>query len=225
MAKDNSARVRQAAQLARKHGRRAGYDRILIVTEGRKTEPLYFDEIRQHHKLHTANVQVQHGALGTQPLQVVDYAEQLFASGDANKRIRPGAFEQVYAVFDRDDHPTYHDALAKAAALNGRLKNDLGVAIKFEAIASVPCFELWLLLHFEDVLAPIHRADVYRRLDGYLPGYTKGQGGHFLATRAGLAAATQRASQLARRHEAQDGEQPFTDVHRLVSLLTGLKSG
>ena len=225
MAQDNSARARQAAQLARKKGRRASYDRILIVTEGSKTEPLYFDEIRQHFKLHTANVQVQHGVWGTQPIQVVEYAEQLFLRGEAGKRIAGRAFEQVYAVFDRDDHPTYHDALAKAAALNGKLKNDLGVAIRFEAIPSVPCFELWLLLHYEDVLAPIHRADVYRRLDRYMPGYAKGQTGQFAATHAELGAAIQRAAQLGQRHAAQDGQQPFTDVHRLVSLLTGLKSG
>ncbi len=89
----------------------------------------------------------------------------------------------------------------------------------------VPCFELWLLLHFEDVLAPIHRNEVYRRLLEYLPGYAKGQGGQFDATRAQLATATQRAARLGELHAAHDGEHPFTDVHRLVGLLTGLKAG
>ena len=225
MGSDKQPKARQAAQLARKQGRRASYDRILIVSEGSKTEPLYFGEIRSFYKLRTAHVQVQPGALGTQPLQVVEFAEQLFRMGDRHKGIQPCAFEQVYVLFDRDDHPSYHAALARAQALNGKLKNDLKVAVRFEAIASVPCFELWLLLHFEDVLAPIHRNEVYRRLLEYLPGYSKGQGGQFEATRAQIAIATQRAAGLGELHAAHDGEHPFTDVHRLVGLLTGLKAG
>lgn len=210
--------------MARKQGRRASYDRILIVSEGSKTEPHYFGEIRSHYKLHTANVQVQPSALGTQPLQVVEFAERLFLDGDASKGIQPRAFEQVYAVFDRDDHPTYHAALAKAAALHTKLRNDLGVHVKFEAIATVPCFELWLLLHFEEVTASLHRTEVHHRLRQHLPNYTKGQVGHFAATRAQLDVATQRAAHLAGQHVAHDGSQPYTDIHRLVNLLVALKS-
>jgi hypothetical protein len=38
----------------------------LIVSEGSKTEALYFGEIRQQFKLQTANVQVQPSGFGTQ---------------------------------------------------------------------------------------------------------------------------------------------------------------
>ena len=222
MGKDNQPKARQAAKLARKKARRAPYERILIVSEGSKTEPHYFGEIRAYYRLHTANVQVQSGVLGTQPLQVVQYAEQLFLQGDEAKQIQPRAFEQVYAVFDRDDHPTYHNALGKAAALNGKLRSDLGQQITFRAVASVPCFELWLLLHFEDVLAPMRRNEVYERLRAHLPGYDKGQEGHFERTRPHLDAAHQRASHLAGIHNAHDGIEPYTDMHMLVTLLTTL---
>lgn len=208
--------------MARKQGKRASYDRILIVSEGSKTEPLYFGEIRSFYKLNTAHVRVQPGALGTQPLQVVEYAEQLFRMGDSHKGIQPRAFEQVYALFDRDDHPTFHAALASAEALNGKLKNDLGVVVKIEAIPSVPCFELWLLLHFEDIHAPLHRAEVQQRLRQHLPGYAKGQAGQFAATRLHIDLATQRATQLALQHTAHDGR-PFTGIHGLVSLLMKMK--
>jgi hypothetical protein len=30
-------------------------------------------------------------------------------------------------------------------------------------VVSVPCFELWLLLHFDDVLAPLHRDEAITR--------------------------------------------------------------
>ena len=223
MGKDNQPKERQARELARKKAQRGSYDRILIVCEGSKTEPQYLQEIRIFHRLHTANVQVQHSQLGTEPLQVVEYAEQLFIDGDAARSIQPRAFEQVFAVFDRDDHATYHAALAKAHALNGTLRNDLGQKVKFNAVASVPCFELWLLLHFEDVLAPIHRNEVYARLRNHLPGYDKGQTGHFQQTRDKIAAATIRANHLATLSTATDGNEPYTDMQKLVHILTTLK--
>jgi hypothetical protein len=224
MGRDNQPKARQATKLARKKARRASYDRILVVSEGSKTEPQYFEEIRSYHRLHTANVQVHPGALGTKPVQVVEYGERLFTEGDPRKGIQARAFEQIYAVFDRDDHDSYHHALAKAAALDGRLRNDLRERVKFQAIASVPCFELWLLLHFEDVFAPLQRTEVYRRLRQHLPGYDKGQTGHFNRTLALLDLATQRATHLVGVNTAHDGTAPYTDVHRLVSLLTTLKS-
>jgi len=222
--KDNQPKARQAVKLARKKASRASYDRILIVSEGSKTEPLYFNEIRSSYRLHSANVQVWPSAYGTQPLQVVEYAENLFQNGDAVKGVRALEFEQVYAVFDRDDHTTYHAALGKAASLNGKLINDLEEPVRFEAIASVPCFELWLLLHYEEILAPMHRDTVYERLRHYLPEYEKGQGGHFEATHANLKDATRRAAQIAGLANAHDGVAPYTDVHSLVALLTGLKN-
>lgn len=224
MGKDNQPKHRQAAQLARKAGQRASYDRILIVTEGSKTEPLYLGDIRSKYRLQTANVQVQHSQYGTSPIRIVEYAEHLFVNGDEEKNIQPRAFEQVYVVFDRDDHETYHNALNKAAALNGKLRNDLKQPVKFEAIASVPCFELWLLLHFEDVHAPLHRAEVYQRLRQHLPNYDKGQAGHYAQTCPNLADASQRAERLAQLTTAHDGVEPYTDMHRLVHLLSTLKS-
>ncbi len=225
MGKDNQPKVRQAAQLARKAGRRAGYNRILIVSEGSKTEPLYLGEIRMEYRLHTTNVQVQPSQFGTTPLQVVEYAEHLFVDGDETKNIQPGAFEQIYAVFDRDDHTTYHNALTKSAALDRRkLRNDLNHPVRFAAIASVPCFELWLLLHFEDVLAPLHRTEVYHRLRQYLPGYDKGQAGHYTQTCQHLDVAAQRAKHLTELTTAYNGVEPYTDLHRLVHLLTTLKT-
>ena len=74
MARDNSPKERQRQQLERKLARRASYDRILIVSEGSKTEPNYFGEIRQAYRLHTANVEVRPSELGTAPIQVVQYA-------------------------------------------------------------------------------------------------------------------------------------------------------
>lgn len=223
MARDNSPKERQKQQLERKLGRRASHDRILIVSEGSKTEPNYFREIRTAHRLHTANVEVQPSEWGTSPLQVVQYAKELFEYGNRQKKIQPRAYEQVYAVFDRDDHSSYFDALNLATSLNGKLRNDARQPISFKAVASVPSFELWLLLHYEDIQAPIHRFEVMQRLKQHLPDYEKGAGRAFALTRDRLAMATQRAQALATKFSARTDPEPYTAIAELVTLLTTLR--
>jgi len=224
MSRDNAPKERQRRQLERKLNRRASYDRILIVSEGSKTEPNYFSEIRAAYRLHTANVAVRPSDLGTAPIQVVRYAQTLFERGDQHRHLPPRAFERVFAVFDRDDHDSYFDALRLAASLDGNLRNDARRPIRFQAIASVPSFELWLLLHYEDVLAPMHRDEVLRRLRLRFPSYTKGMSNAYAFTHNGLDAAIQRAEMLASCHSAQDAPEPFTAIGALVQLLRGLRA-
>jgi len=226
MARDNSPKERQRKQLERKQARRASYDRILIVSEGSKTEPNYFREIRADYRLHTANVEVRPSELGTAPIQVVQYAKELFEKGDRHKNISPRAFEQVYAVFDRDDHGSYFDALRLAESLDGKLKNDAKQFIRFKAIASVPSFELWLLLHYEDIRAPLHRDDVMQRLrkPENFPSYEKGAARAFATTCEWLDIASQRAEALAARFTADTAPEPYTAIVELVKLLTTLRT-
>jgi hypothetical protein len=222
MGRDNTPQIRQRAQLERKRSRRASYERILIVSEGSKTEPLYFCEIRSAKRLSTINVQVYASALGTQPSQVVEYAKQLFEEGDLNKGIRKRAFEKVFAVFDRDDHSTYFNALDQAQSLDKRMRNDLNQIVEFRAIASITSFELWLLLHFEDIRHPLHRDDVMVRLKKYIPDYEKGGGGSYARTSKSLDTATSRAKLLKQRSNAFIDTEPYTDIHELVEILNGL---
>jgi hypothetical protein len=223
MARDSSPKERQLKQLERKLGRRASYDRILIVSEGSKTEPNYFSEIRRAYKLHTANVEVRHSEQGTAPVQVVQYAKDLFEIGDRNKRIQPRAFDRVYAVFDRDEHASYFDALQMARSLDGKLKNGNKQFIQFRAIASVPSFELWLLLHYEDIQHSIHRHEVLRRLKAHIPGYDKGAQGTFLITKSRVSIAMERAQALSVRAKASLDREPFTAIDELVRVLTQLR--
>lgn len=204
--------------------RRASYDRILIVSEGSKTEPNYFKEIRKLYRLHTANVAVRPSEFGTAPIQVVEYAKELFENGDPHKNIQPRAFERVYAVFDRDDHASYLDALQLANSLDRKIKNDIKQYVDFQAIASVPSFELWLLLHFEDIQAPLDRHEVERRLKKHIPGYFKGATNSFELTQQYLESASLRANHLVTRFTAYNASEPFTDVFKLVTLLTKLRN-
>ncbi|MCW5323111.1 RloB domain-containing protein [Verminephrobacter aporrectodeae subsp. tuberculatae] len=223
MGRDNTPRERQHKELERKkQAQRASYDRILIVSEGSKTEPNYFREICSFHRLPTANVQVHPSELGTAPILVVQYAKKLFEQGEHNK-VQRRAFEKVYAVFDRDEHGRYHEALALAESLDGKLKNDNRQSVVFQAIASVPSFELWLLLHYVDVHAPLHRDEALQRLKQHFPGYDKGATNAFATTCKHLAVATQHAEGLAKRFTARTDPEPFTAVGELVKLLTTLR--
>lgn len=224
MGADNQPKHRQAARdLRRRAAVRQPYERLLIVCEGEKTEPQYLREIQRARRLATAHVQVLHSRFGTEPQQVLQYALKVFKDGDRAHGLLPRAFDRIVVVFDRDEHQSYHEALAQANAQSGKLRNDNGVAVPVEAVASVPCFELWLLLHFEDVHAPLHRHEALERLKAHLPGYEKGGGGHWAATESLLDEATPRALRLAQVTTPHDGTQPYTAMHELVSRLLHLK--
>ncbi|NTF65757.1 RloB domain-containing protein [Agrobacterium rhizogenes] len=184
---------------------------MLIVCEGEKTEVNYFEAIRREKRLPNADIEIVPSDYGTSPLNIVDYAIDRF-----NER---NAFDRVYAVFDRDDHDSYHNALAKAEATDKKLKNDEGTAILFRAVPSVPNFELWVLLHFRDVLAPMHRNKVYAELSkpALYPTYAKNSKTVYQDTKGRLPEASGRAAVLHERFTKYDGKDPYTDV----DMLTG----
>lgn len=202
---------KKRGKLVRTAGHRPPYPRILIACEGEKTEPLYFEDIRKKNRVPSAHVRVLHSDLGTEPRQVVDFAEGKF--------LETREYEWVFAVFDRDDHRTYHDALARAQSLDKKLKNNEKEAIRFVAIPSVPCFELWLLLHFVNQLAFCHRNELFRRLAKHITGYSKGQTGVFALTEPHVPVATSRAEGLRGRFGPHSGTDPYTEVDVLVAML------
>ena len=127
-----------------------------------------------------------------------------------------------YAVFDRDDHKTYHEALKLAESLNQKLRNDEKQPVVFQAITSIPSFELWFLLHFEDIQHHLHRDKVMSRLKKYMRGYDKGSDNCFEKTRKHLDIARNRARRLFQNSNAYDDKNLYTTVFNLVDLLINL---
>ncbi|WP_210239400.1 MULTISPECIES: RloB family protein [unclassified Mesorhizobium] len=205
--------------MRRKNGRKKGAPRILIVCEGEKTETNYFTAIRQERRLSSARVRILPSDFGTDPLNVVNYAvDQFLKEGKT--------FDQVYAVFDRDDHHNFHNALNRAAALDKAYRNDAGVLVPFMAVPSVPNFELWILLHFRDVLASIHRTEVYAELrkPGVYPAYAKNIATAYEDTKARIADATTRAVLLRGLFAPPNGSDPYTDVDVLAGTILAIPS-
>lgn len=121
---------------------------ILVFTEG-ETEVDYLTAYwRDNANKVTVTIDAFHGS----PKSLVDRAATAKRS-DARSAKRGGGrpFDEIWCVFDCDEHPFVPEALQKAA------DNGIGVAY------SVPCIELWFVLHFEDQQAHIERGPAQAR--------------------------------------------------------------
>lgn len=211
----NKARREDAHQ--RKTARRKPYDRVLIVCEGEKTEPYYFQELCDYYTLATANVTVD-GSCDSSPKSVYEHAVKLFNKAKAEGN----AYDRVYCVFDKDKHDTYLSTLDK---ISRQKPKDT-----FFAISSVPCFEYWLLLHFEFTTRPYAASGknsigkmAEKDLKRYLPHYQKGERGLFLVLVESLETAMNHAERSLDVATREGIDNPSTRVHKLVGYLQGIK--
>jgi len=215
MGRDNHPRDRQRAKIERKQGHRAPGRRFLIVCEGKKTEPYYLEELRTALRLPTANLHILHEGV-TEPRQILEAALDVFLEGKGD--LRKKAADVLIAVFDRDEHRTYHEALALARELDARgMKNDEKKPVRVFAVPSNSCFELWLLLHWKDVQTPVHRHDAFVQVRQNLSDYEKGCRGVFAQTVPLLPEAAKRAFRLESCCDPLDG--PWTSVPTLLQFL------
>lgn len=179
---------------------------ILVVCEGSKTEPYYLNDLKRELGL-TAMKVVPGNISGTNPKSITDYTKAEFKKMLKEKGVEK---ENFWCAFDRDDHEYVENALVMA--------RDNGFKVSF----SNPCFELWLLLHFQDQNAWINRKDAKRQLKKYIPEYEKSMAGVFARISAHLPAAKKRAEFLRKQNKTADNcetENPSTTADLLVKFL------
>ena len=130
--------------------------------EGSKTEPAYFEALRS--ACRSALIEIEpHPGVGvpyTIAQRAAERAEQL--GRGRRRRRRNDSFEakdQVWAVFDRDEHPKYPEAV--------ELCRNRGIRIA----RSDPCFELWLILHEQGYDGLSNRHEVQAELRRLRPEY------------------------------------------------------
>lgn len=173
---------------------------FVLYTEGEVTEPDYFQTFG---RVRGATVRVECKHRGSAPISVVNAAIEFKESAefDSSEHV-------VAAVFDVDEHKL-QPALKKA--------KEKGVP----CYVSDPCFELWLLLHFEEQTAAIHRAKVLSALRRNLRGYDKHvTDKHFAELSAGFSSARSRAKTTCRNApEGEFGTMARTNVHELVDQI------
>jgi RloB-like protein len=182
--------------------------RILVVCEGKKTEPLYLRQF-QHH-VRNPRVHVEPVGPAGVPRTVVETAIDLRRQAeDEAKRQRDEnlLWDEVWAVFDMDDHPHVAEAKQLATA------NGIRLAV------SNPCFELWALLHFVDHQAHIERDKLRATLQQHLLGYDKEL--VFVKLHPGYDNAVRRARELddAAERAGRPGRNPTTGVHLLTEII------
>lgn len=209
--------------IGRRHDFRIVHDRILVVCEGQKTEPLYFGGIRKEHRLSSSLVVICDCSGKTAPLQIVEAAAELFRKGNPHEGIEAKCFDRIYAVFDRDQHDSYRQALERAEALNNKMENDEGNAVPFEAVPSNPCFELWLLLHYEDVTSLQPCGDVVKKLRKHYEDFQKNDPDSYERTKDNLSEALKNARRLEKTSSPLSEKKPYTAVHKLVDALRTLR--
>ncbi len=196
--------------MSKKHSRGPGFrrrpvdvrdihQRFLIVCEGEKTEPAYFQSFRGPHvvvRIKSANID---------PARIVETAVKQWKEQKAD-------YDQVWCVFDRDEVTVerFNRALELARTRN--------IKIAY----SNPLFELWFLLHFQDCTGPLARQEYGSRLSQCLGrSYAKNDADMYDRLEPHMDDATRRAERLLDRyHPSQPfNDDPSTTVHLLVQEL------
>jgi RloB-like protein len=183
------------------------------LCEGAKTEPNYFNSIKYDRdlsrKLLATQIEVYDCKFNTS-FELVKKAKELMDTGKKQKN----PYEEVWVVVDRDGY-TKHPASSKMA-------NDLGIKIAF----SSPCFEFWILLHYEYSTAAHDNCDaVISKLKQHIPSYEKAKGVYAHLKDKTEIAIRNETKMLAHYKQIDDdrlwNRNPYSDTGELVARLVG----
>lgn len=206
-------KARHTNRLRRRQARLEPYDRVLLLCVG-QTERVYFEEMTRELSLSNLNIQIRQDAEGQDPGSMIRTALQLRKT----EKKMGNDFESIWVVFDRDRFGQFESGIDQARA------NQVQVAW------SVPCFEYWLVLHFEWTDAPFRATGgltgaqcCERRLRQHLPDYKKGNIICFHGTWPRIEDAIRHAKRRLEDPDWQNEKNPSTNTHELVEYLMGLK--
>jgi len=145
---------------------------------------------------------------GSAPISVVNCAEE--------RAREQGGYDMIFCVFDRDGHESFDRAREKIRGLAARARRRLNIR---EAI-SLPCFELWVLLHFERTDRPFGNCDevVARIRRNHLDGYQKADDKIAKDLMVHVDTALANARWLSERAAIEHGN-PSTSVHAVLQHM------
>ena len=185
--------------------------RLVLYCEGKVTEPEYFQAVKNAY--HISRLQVEIVGLGSGPSRIVAEAVKTYRANQRDFRRRKTAYlDQVWAVFDRDEHHEYEACIQQC--------EQIGLQLAY----SNPCFELWLLLHQCEMDRPITRHEAQkmcRQLGLYVDGSQKKPNVSWLVQEERILMAEQRASIQLRKRKQEDARYgcPSTTVGQLTEQL------
>lgn len=197
------SKLRSPGSFRRRAGKTLPRSITLIVCEG-ETEQEYLRAARIRYELTTAEIILAENTKGSAPISVVECAKE--------KSEEPGSYDKIYCVFDRNSHPSFDKARQTIRILANRKKKPLPI----EEAISIPCFEVWVLLHFERTDAPFDCcANVIDRVRNHLPGYEKADSAIARQLIAHVDTAVENAAWLEAR-AANNDDNPYTSVQQIL---------
>lgn len=195
---------------------------VLIVTEGSKTEPGYFNHFRTRQKNIDVRVVGSRTSAGeTDYNSLIKKAKEYQDKNDLSSENG----DTVWIVADGDvnyNNPNPIEKKDTALSHARKLANQRGI----EMIISNPCFELWYLLHFRYTAGFLKDYEAVRKLlTEYIPNYEKADD-VFPMLEGQLEDAVKRAKQLEEYHLGNGNTvplriavNPFTEVYRLIEAI------
>lgn len=202
---------RNRSRLARRPAGLGPRPRILVFCEGEITEPSFFNDFRRQEQNRLVDVIVDDQ--GGAPKTLVERAATVKKAAEREARRQKDDFlkyDEVWCVYDVDAHPNLPAALQQARA------NNISLAI------SNPCFELWLLLHFQDQRAHLRRDQARAACRKHMPRYEKLAPFELLYPHYEEAIARAIALDKWQREQGRPDENPSTGVHRLTERIRQL---
>ena len=187
----------------------------LIVSEGTKTEPNYFEAIKEKiNRDYKDRIKVEIEGTGLDTVNLVNLAEKYVSES-------PNGFKHVWVVYDKDDFPAEHFNLAAELCRTKTTENTI-----YHALWSNQCIELWFLLHFSYYQADTHRDDYYPKLTEQLMKigageYKKNRKDIYYVLRPFMEQAVGNAKKLASINEGKTPTEsaPGTEVYRIIESL------
>ena len=138
--------------------------RFVLFCEGKRTEPAYFSAIGKKWTGALLSIEVRAGVgvPWTTAQEARKFAQdEGLVKGNRKRRNSFEKYDRVWAVFDRDEHERFEEAVNLCES------NGIGVA------RSNPCFEIWLILHESDFDRPDGRTEVQKELGRLRPEYDR----------------------------------------------------
>lgn len=179
---------------------------IWIFCEG-KSEENYFKQLIAFERLKKVNIK---NPKKTDPLGIVN--EAIFFK--KNGKILEG--DEIFCVFDTGNINA--DLLKKVIQLSK--KN------KIKLITSYPCFEYWILCHFEKYSQPGGPAEIISRLKKSFKGYKKGDPELYNLTKGRIDEAIRNVKSTLKNSKKKNkkSQYPSTQIHELIRYLRSLRS-
>ncbi len=199
---------------------------FLIVCEGEKTEPLYFEALKKDlPKGILENAVIEIEGEGKNTLSLIESVAKIRERREAESG---RSYDQTWAVFDRDSFlpQNFNNAIFKARQAQPEIK----------CAWSNEAFELWYLLHFEFYQDAASRRFYQERLEqavarrtGKAYRYQKNDPNmyHLLKEHGNQQQAMEWAESLEQWHHGENfaDHNPCTLVYRLIKALTSPENG